>query len=193
MIKTVMAAALATALASGASAAVVDVTGGTEANLPGLGPTKTFYDPQDIPGHLDPWPDAGALKGIESLGLGDGVTIDVTYRGKEASFFNSVEFGSAGGFDTSSAPGTTLTGLTKGEFEGLLFNGTFGLTSENVAVQAFGHVIEIGFNDSSLIDADFDDLRFKATVVPVPAALPLMMTGVAGLAWWSRRKRNTKG
>jgi hypothetical protein len=193
MIKTVIAAALASAVASGASAALVNVTGGTEANLPDLGPAKSFYDQQDIPGHPDPWPDAGALKGIASLGLGDDVTIDVTYRGKEAGFFNSVEFGSAGGFDTSSAPGTTLTGLTKDQFEGLLFNGTFGVTSEYVAVQAFGHVIEIGFNDTAPVDADFDDLRFKATVVPVPAALPLMLTAVGGLAWWSRRRRSNMG
>jgi hypothetical protein len=132
------------------------------------------------------------MRGIAGLGLADGVTIDVTYRGSEAGFKNSVAFGAAGGFSKETAPGTTLKGLTKAEFEALTFNdsSTLGITSDDVAVQAFGNVIEVGFNDAWRGDADFDDLRFSALVTtPVPAALPLMATAFAGLAWWSRRRR----
>jgi hypothetical protein len=144
-------------------------------------------------GPSDPWPDSGALKGITSLGLASGVTIDVTFRGSEAVLTNTVDFGGAGSFsNASSTPGvSTVTGLSTSDFEALTFNGSssLNLTSTSVAVQAFGNVIEVGFNDSAPIDADFDDLRFSAVVTPVPAALPLMATGLAGLAWWGRRRR----
>jgi hypothetical protein len=190
MFKLLAGVLLATSVATSASAALVNVTGGTAANLPAAGTGAGFYD---VLGPSDPWPDAGALKGITSLGLASGRTIDVTFRGNDSLLTNTVDFGGAGGFSTAtSTPGvSTVTGLSTAEFEALTFNGSslLGITSERVAVQAFGNVIEVGFNDGAPVDADFDDLRFSAVVTPVPAALPLLATGLAGLAWWGGRRR----
>ena len=75
---------------------------------------------------------------------------------------------------------------------GLGANGTTGSFSAGIAG------LGIDPSDVDVISLSFDapeaaDVRttgaFRATVVPVPATLPLMLGGIAGLAWVARRRR----
>lgn len=196
MLKLLTAALLATAAATTASAAMIDLQGGASVALPSAtGSGANFYDPQGLAGNPDPW-DGGTtvLTGVDAILGPDAREVAITYRGNESGFDNELRLdGNVLFTSNSSASGSTVL-LSAAEFGRLSFfsngggNG-YALTSEQVAVTAAANVLQVGFNDAAPVDADFDDLRFEAVVTPVPAALPLMASGIAGLAWWRRRQR----
>ncbi|MEM7527381.1 MAG: hypothetical protein AAF416_06840 [Pseudomonadota bacterium] len=67
------------------------------------------------------------------------------------------------------------------------FNGFFGFTTTNPVTEiTFGT-----FSPTQLNVFDFDDLQFAAApaVVPLPGALPLLLAGLAGLAFAARGPR----
>jgi hypothetical protein len=182
-------------MATSASAALVDLGGGSETTLPaGTGTGAGVYDLMD---NADPWgPETEVFTGNTSF-LGASAThVTLTFRGNESGFNNTLATADGTTLftaNTTDEAGTSVE-LTADEFLGLQFfsKGTgdgVGLDSDQVAVTAMANVLEIGFNDSYSGDADFDDLRVEAIVTPVPAALPLMATGLAGMAWWGRRQR----
>lgn len=57
-----------------------------------------------------------------------------------------------------------------------------------VATDDFLGVREVTFNFGSSAGA-IDNLRFELAAVPVPATLPLLLAGVAGLGWAGRRRK----
>lgn len=198
MVKTVvLGAILASVVATGASAGLVDLAGVGAATLPAAGTGTGFYDVQDVAGSPDPW-GTGTVVVTEATSLlgPAATTVTLTYRGNESDFDNTLATADGTTLFTANAtaPGTTVE-LSATDFLGLGFlsdgGGTaVGLSSAQVGVTAFADVLEIGFNDASPVDADFDDLRFEAVVTPVPAALPLLATGLAGMAWVGRRRRH---
>lgn len=196
MMKTaVLAAVLATGVATGAAAGLIDVAGDGAATLPASGAGTGFYDVQDVTGSPDPW-GTGTVVATELTSLlGPAATrVELTYRGNESSFDNTLVTADGTTVFTANttAPGATAT-FSAEDFLGLAFlsDGTgdrIGFASAQVGVTAIANVLEIGFNDSSPVDADFDDLRFSAVVTPIPAPFALLATGAAGL-WWARRRR----
>jgi hypothetical protein len=164
--------------------------------LPSVGTGADFYDVQNLSGNKDPWKRGPQVFTGNTSFLADSAThVTLTFRGNESGFDNTlVKFDDEVLFRSNDTKRGTSVKLTADEFLGLQFfsKGTgdgVGLDSDQVAVTAMANVLEIGFNDSYSGDADFDDLRVEAIVTPVPAALPLMATGLAGMAWWGRRQR----
>jgi hypothetical protein len=197
MLKLTTMAVLISVATSGASAAMIDLRGGGDATLPTTAGTGAgFYDPQNLTGNPDPWGAETTVRtGVESL-LGDHAThVELTYRGNESGFDNELRLGDTTLFTSNHTAAGSVVSLTADEFGRLTFFSNGGgagrsLTDDGVAVTAMANVMQVGFNDGSPVDADFDDLRFEAVVTPVPAALPLMATGLAGMAWWRRRQRH---
>jgi hypothetical protein len=186
---------LATAVATSASAGLVELAGDGSATLPATGTGTGFYDVQDLPGSPDPWSTGTPLVTEVTSLLGPAATtVELTYRGNESSFDNTLATADGTILFTANTttPGTTAE-LSAVDFLGLGFlsDGTgspVGLSSAQVGVTAIANVLEIGFNDGSPLDADYDDLRFSAVVTPIPAPFALLATGAAGL-WWARRRR----
>jgi hypothetical protein len=186
---------VATAVATSASAGLVELAGDASTTLPATGTGTGFYDVQDVSGSPDPW-GAGTLLVTEVTSLlgPAATTVELTYRGNESSFDNTLATADGTTVFTANrtTPGTTAE-LTTVDFLGLGFlsDGTgspIGLSSAQVGVTAVANVLEIGFNDGSPLDADYDDLRFSAVVTPIPAPLALLATGATAL-WWGRRRR----
>ena len=196
MLKLPTVIVLVSVAASSASAALIDVQGGANATLPATSGTGAgFYDPQNLAGNPDPWGAATTVRtGVDSL-LGDHAThVELTYRGNESGFDNALRLGDTTLFTSNHTVAGSVESLSADDFGRLTFFSNGGgdgrsLTDDSVAVTAMANVLQVGFNDGSPVDADFDDLRFEAVVTPVPAALPLMATGLAGMAWWRRRQR----
>ncbi len=196
MWKIFAAAVVAGAFATPAAAGLVDLDGGSPAQLPSTaGVGAKFYDEQDVAGRPDPWGGETLVSvGNDSLLGAHATTVTFTYRGNESGYDNTLELDGTRLVTANHTPAGTSWTLTAEEFGRLAFFSDGGgdpipFTSEQVAVTAMANVLEIGFNDSWSGDADYDDLRMEAVVTPVPAALPLMATGLAGMAWWRRRQR----
>jgi hypothetical protein len=96
-----------------------------------------------------------------------------------------------------------LSGVVKGQNSGLIYNHVFN----NVTSISFRNAgnggsednvgkgkIRIDDDDDGKGNVRIDDLNLSipnASVVPVPAALPLFLTGMAGLGLYSRRRRRS--
>jgi hypothetical protein len=185
--------ALGLGLAGAADAALVQVTGGKSYTLPG-GSGSAAYNNLSSPAVADPWTGGTEVRVGAKLAFASEAThVILTYVGKEAGYNNTLSSkGNVLFQNASTAPGTSVK-LTIAEFASALFksNGTgggFGLSNKSVAVTFAGDVLQLGFNDRFKGDRDFDDMRVQAQVVPVPAALPLLATAMAGL-WGVRRYR----
>ncbi len=201
----IRAAALGAVLAVGsagpASAAFVSLSSSGTHALPG-GDGPSAYDPQDLAGDPDPWsPDLKVGTGnTVTFGVGGDTDIILTYRGKDADYPNTFELVGEGGttiFDETSARGDTFR-IDVADFGDLRFfsrgEDEVALDSVRVAMTvgvAMSNVLEIGFNDLYPNDMDYDDMRVQAVVTPLPAALPLFASGLAGLGWYVRRRRAT--
>lgn len=197
MMKTIaLAAVLATAVATGGSARVVDVAGNGSAKLPAKGVGAGAYDVMHVAGRADPWGSGTVIATEVGAPLGPAAgPVVLTYRGNSSAFDNTLVTADGAPLVTANAtaPGTTIE-LSAAEFSKLAFlsDGTgerIGFDSAQVGVTAVANVLEIGFNDNWPGDADFDDLRFAAVVAPVPLPLALLATGAAGLLWARRRAR----
>ena len=86
--------------------------------------------------------------------------------------------------------GITALNTTNPEFNIVYFENVDSLTDDSGNLFAF----LVGYNDNDSIDADFDDYVLgisEVTVVPVPAALPLMASalGAFGIARRSNRAK----
>jgi hypothetical protein len=135
-----------------------------------------------------------------------GGPLQITFISKTAAFSSDLVFNGATLFNNqSAAPGftTTIAGpaagasadfsinvLTEGTtfFTGLAALNADGLVHALLILNADGS-ISVGFEDIlGGGDLDFDDLVFSVTEVPVPGALALMLTGLAGFGFARRRK-----
>lgn len=135
-----------------------------------------------------------------------GGPLQITFISKTAAFSSDLVFNGATLFNNqSAAPGfsTTVAGpaaggaadfsinvLTTGQsfFTGLAALNADGLVHALLILNADGS-ITVGFEDIlGGGDLDFDDLVFTVAEVPVPGALVLMLTGLAGFGLSRRRK-----
>lgn len=98
---------------------------------------------------------------------------------------NSVGFTSTDGFTRQNAGGVS-NGINPGESLGIRFNlnGTFAAA---IAALTSGS-LNIGMHVQSLPDGSSDTLITNIPEVPLPAALPLLLTGLAGMSLFGRRK-----
>jgi hypothetical protein len=147
--------------------------------------------------------------------VGGSATLKYTFLGKEAGFVNTLSsFGAPGGnILNTAAVGSAVTdnaspGLLKFSFSdnngGSIINGGAftPFTSMAVYILAGAQSAYLLFNDSAQVDADFDDMIVKVAItgngtlstVPLPAALPLLLTAFAGLGGVAgmRRRRALK-
>lgn len=77
----------------------------------------------------------------------------------------------------------TFSGVVQGPNNGQTFN------------HLFNNVTSISFQNAGRGNVRIDDLNLSipnSSVVPVPAALPLFLTGMAGLGLYGRRRRKAK-
>lgn len=179
-------------LATGpASAAILDVSGGT----PGVLPSN--FDPVNFP--------AGVTVGvtpITTFGSGDvgglsllsNAVLSFEFIGKEAGFTNTLAVNAINLFTNNVAPGTSTTrALLTGNVPFSFHTSGSGLTANNGGVIPAGLSIafaDLGndtflalFNDGGGGDVDFDDMVVKVSVsaVPLPAAIWLLLSAVVGL------------
>lgn len=135
-----------------------------------------------------------------------GGPLQITFVSKTAAFSSDLVFNGATLFNNqAAAPGftTTVAGpaagapidfsisvLTSGNtfFTGLGALNVDGLVHALLLLNADGS-ITVGFEDIlGGGDLDFDDLVFTVAEVPLPGALMLMLTGLAGFGFARRRK-----
>ena len=100
---------------------------------------------------------------------------------------NTIGFVSTDGFQATPPPGgPNGNSINPGESLGINFNlnGTFAA----VLAALDSGALRIGLHVISLPDGSSDTLVTDIPDVPVPAALPLLLTGLGGLAFMRRRK-----
>lgn len=100
--------------------------------------------------------------------------------------------GMAQEFSVQSAPPTQPNGVNPGEWVGVLFTLQAGRTFEDtLAALATGGVpggLRIGLRVQGFADGGSVSVVNAPTPVPVPAAAPLLLAGLAGLAGLARRR-----
>lgn len=171
-----------------AAAALVAVSGGTSYTLPGQ------YDNLTSAAAADPWSPGTVVATGATLTFASAATqVILTFIGNEAVYANTFGVDGAPQFQNgTTTPGSSVTmsiaDFLAGVFKSKGTGAGYGASSERVAISFAGNVLQLGFNDSFTGDADFDDMRLSAQVVPVPAALPLLGTAIVGL-WGARRWR----
>ncbi len=89
--------------------------------------------------------------------------------------------------DEQAEPGLSLIDLGAGDL-GLAMTvndvqGVFGFAGTLDFLGTGANTVAFVDETGTVVGGDF-------VVTPVPAALPLLATGLAGLAWWSRRRRS---
>jgi hypothetical protein len=191
----VIAFACFAAFALPAHAGLIDLDGGSHAVLPGGAGSKA-YNSVSLD---DPWsPGQAVVRGATPTFHPSVSGVLLTFFGYEAGWKNTFELatGEVLFANGTSKVGDTVT-VSVQDFLSAVFRskgagGGFGLGSERIAATFAGDVLQLGFNDSWGGDHDYDDLRVQAQVVPVPAALPLLATAVAGL-WGYRRLKTRAG
>ena len=149
------------------------------------------YDFGALPGGIL-WQDGGG----DALSLlGGPADVTFTFLGKEAAAIN---FFFSGGPPISNLAlvGTTHTvfgvgsGVLSFAFNAVVNGAGTGSITNAIAiyVESSTSVLAL-FNDGGG-DADFDDMivRIQVSAVPVPAALPLLLGGLAGIGFLARRR-----
>jgi hypothetical protein len=126
------------------------------------------------------------------------VTIDGTFIPGSASGETYVDGSvlNVGNFNSGDLVFRTFDSGTSGAFE------DSPLTADNVALGFAGgtengpqgDVLQIGLNDPFFdADADYDDMRLAAQVVPLPGAAVLFLSGLVGVGAATRRMRGRNG
>lgn len=145
---------------------------------------------------------AGAFEGMLAYNFASpGGAADLTDGGTSDRF--AIDFDGVG----NEAGGTVGLSLTVADVDGdagtAMLPGfdASGAGMTGVGFAAFGPAVDfdrISFVTLSIASGDqvsirFDDFRTDAAVVPVPAALPMMLGGLAGLGVLARRRRRVTG
>jgi len=87
------------------------------------------------------------------------------------------------GIDILNSMGATFTGAS---------NPSFLILGSNVATSGQSSYL-LGYNDSYMGDADFDDIVVRVSVSPIPepSTYALMLAGLAAVGFVARRRRST--
>ncbi|MFV0474259.1 MAG: VPLPA-CTERM sorting domain-containing protein [Pikeienuella sp.] len=188
---------------AGAATFGLDTTGGVAATL-GAG-----YDLSEptMPHSIVNFSGAG----FGGLTVTPGATITATYMGSEAGASNGarLEFGLFAFSNATSSVGDSVTFMNTGNLVNLLFStnnlggddaidNSIGLSTDDRLNMAFtdisgatGDVTSVfAFFGDGAGDLDYDDMviRLDISTVPLPAAGLLLLTGLAGIGFMSRRR-----